>query len=333
MGGVRDLTSGGCGAWPLPGDMSSAAVARRLYREAAAEVGIGAELAYDGVTMASELAANTLHGVAHGAIKNHGAINNHGATKNHGGTDTHGGTDNDDVTSIHDVAGIYGSTNHYGATSTRGANSGVRSELWIYLRGSGGRRELVCKVFDNCPGWKSGAAPSPYPLPVSPEATGGRGLQVVHELSGGRWGHHLSRARLGRWKVRGKAVWFALPAPQAADPWPPGAGGLTRRDAGLATMQWCSQLSARQATEKLQAMLSARGLGPRLVNAGPPTADLPVLLVTRGLTVFCRGGSVLIETAAGDRQHYTYADLEDVTERAVCMTEELEGAGASSDDG
>ena len=297
MGGVRDLTSGGCGAWPLPGDMSSAAVARRLYREAAAEVGIGAELAYDGVTMASELAANTLHGVVHGATSNLGATSNHGAT------------------------GI------------QGPDSRVRSELWIYLRGSGGRRELVCKVFDNCPGWKSGSAPSPYPLPAFPEATGGRGLQVVHELSGGRWGHHLSRARLGRWKVRGKAVWFALPAPQAADPWPAGAGGLGRRDAELATMQWCSQLSARQATEKLQAMLSARGLGPRLVSAGPPTADLSVLLVTRGLTVFCRGGSVLIETAAGDRQHYTYADLEDVTERAVCMTEELEGAGATSGGG
>ena len=315
MGGVRDLTSGGCGAWPLPGDMSSAAVARRLYREAAAAVGIGAELAYDGVTMASELAANTVHGASPSA------------TSSHGGTGPRAGTGNDEV------ASTLGAARTHGAPRTHGADSGVRSELWIYLRGSGSRRELVCKVFDNCPGWKSGAAPSPYPLPASPEATGGRGLQVVHELSGGRWGHHLTRARLGRWKVRGKAVWFALPAPPAADPWPSGAGGLTGRDAELATMQWCSRLSARQATEKLQAMLSARGLGPRLVSAGPATADLSVLLVTRGLTVFCRGGSVLIETAAGDRQHYTYADLEDATERAVCMTEELEGAGATSADG
>src|SRR6201996_5590276 len=283
MGSGRDLTSGGCGAWSLPGDLSSAATARRVYQEAAAEVGLGADLAYDGVTMASELADNTLHS-----------------------------------------AGSY---------AAPGPQTRVRSELWLYLRGSGSRRELVCKVFDTCPGWKSGRAPSPFPLPVAPDATGGRGLQVVHELSGGRWGHHLTRARLGRWKVRGKAVWFALPAPRAADPWTAGAGGLTRREAELATMHWCSQLSARQATEKLQAMLSARGLGPRLVSAGPATSDLSVLLVTRGLTVFCRGGSVLIETAAGDRQHYTYADLEDVTERAVCMTEELEGAGATSADG
>ena len=279
MGSVRDLTSGGCGAWSLPGDLSSAATARRVYQEAATEVGISADLAYDGMTMASELAANTLHSVS-----------------------------------------------QHGAAAEARTRNRVRSELWLYLRGSGSRRELVCKVFDTCPGWKSGRAPSPFPLPVAPDATGGRGLQVVHELSGGRWGHHLTRARLGRWKVRGKAVWFALPAPRPADPWLPGGDGLTARDAGLATMEQCSQLSAGQATEKLQAMLSARGLGPRLVSTGPAAADLSVLLVTRGLTVFCRGGSVLIETEAGDRQHYTYADLEDVTERAVWMHEELDRA-------
>jgi hypothetical protein len=270
MGSVRDLTSGGCGAWSLPGDLSAAAAARRVYEEAAAEVGLGSDLAYDGVTMASELAANTLHSIS------------------------------------------------------ADARTRVRSELWLYLRGSGSRRELVCKVFDTCPGWKSGRTPSPFPLPVAADATGGRGLQVVHELSGGRWGHHLTRSRLGRWKVRGKAVWFALPAPLATGPWPAGLDSLAARDGGLATVQQCSQLSARQATEKLQTMLSARGLGPRLVSAGPAAADLSVLLVTRGLTVFCRGGSVLIETATGDRQLYTYADLEDVTERAVWMHEELD---------
>ena len=287
MGSVRDLTLGGCGAWPLPGDLSSAAAARRVYQEAAAEVGIGADLAYDGVTMASELAANTLH-----------SASQDGASQDRASQDR----------------------------AAAGPRAQVRSELWLYLRGSGSRRELVCKVFDTCPGWKSGQAPSPFPLPVAPDATGGRGLQVVHELSGGRWGHHLTRARLGRWKVRGKAVWFALPAPPAAGPWPAGMDGLTAREGGLATMQQCSQLSARQATEKLQAMLSARGLGPRLVSTGPAATDLSVLLVTRGLTVFCRGGSVLIETATGDRQHYTYADLEDVTERAVWMHEELDRA-------
>jgi hypothetical protein len=292
MGSVGDLTAGGCGAWSLPGDLSSAATARRVYQEAAAEVGMDADLAYDGVTMASELAANTLHSASQDGASQDGASQDRASQD----------------------------------CAAAGPRAQVRSELWLYLRGSGSRRELVCKVFDTCPGWKSGLAPSPFPLPAAPDATGGRGLQVVHELSGGRWGHHLTRARLGRWKARGKAVWFALPAPPAVGPWPAGMDGLTARERGLATVQQCSQLSARQATEKLQAMLSARGLGPRLVSTGPAATDLSVLLVTRGLTVFCRGGSVLIETATGDRQHYTYADLEDVTERAVWMHEELDRA-------
>src|ERR1700753_3196602 len=110
MGSVRDLTSGGCGAWSLPGDLSSAATARRVYQEAAAEVGMGADLVYDGVTMASELAANTLH-----------SVSRHGSPR---------------------------SRSQRQAQSQADSQTRVRSELWIYLRGSGSRRELVCKVFD-----------------------------------------------------------------------------------------------------------------------------------------------------------------------------------------
>jgi hypothetical protein len=70
---------------------------------------------------------------------------------------------------------------------------------------------------------------------------------VVHELSGGRWGHHLTWARLGRRKCPGKAVWFALPAPPDRDPW------LAAPDEGEATTQ-------------LHALLSARGLGGQLTS-------------------------------------------------------------------
>jgi hypothetical protein len=190
MGSMRELTSEACVAWPLPVDASCAATARGLYREAAAAAGLGASLACDGITMASELAANTLH-----------------------------------ATTRHTVGG--------------------RPEFWLYLGGGGIARELVCQVFDACPGWPSGVAPDPFPRPVPVEATGGRGLQVVHELSGGRWGHHLARARLGR--CRGKAVWFALPAPPELDPWPAASDGGA-------------------ATEWLHAKLSARGLGGQLTS-------------------------------------------------------------------
>ena len=51
----------GCRAWPLPLDGSCAGVARRLFREAVADLGLPPDVVHDGVTMVSELAANTLH--------------------------------------------------------------------------------------------------------------------------------------------------------------------------------------------------------------------------------------------------------------------------------
>jgi hypothetical protein len=57
---------------------------------------------------------------------------------------------------------------------------------------------------------------------------------------------------------------------------------------------------------------------------------MSVLWVPRGLTVCCRDGSVSLRTPAGDSQHWTYADLVDVTERAVWIHEEIEQAVAAA---
>src|ERR1022692_2791736 len=48
-------------ARPLPLDGSCAVAARRLLREAVAGMGMPGDLVHDGITMASELAANTMH--------------------------------------------------------------------------------------------------------------------------------------------------------------------------------------------------------------------------------------------------------------------------------
>jgi hypothetical protein len=73
-GGVSEVSlaqasmrSGGCFVRPLPLDLSCAGVARRLFREAVAGADLPDDLIHDGVTMASELAANTLN--AHGNIE------------------------------------------------------------------------------------------------------------------------------------------------------------------------------------------------------------------------------------------------------------------------
>lgn len=55
------LTAGGAFVRPLPIDTTCAAAARRFFREAVSALPIPSGLLHDGVTMASELAANTLH--------------------------------------------------------------------------------------------------------------------------------------------------------------------------------------------------------------------------------------------------------------------------------
>ncbi len=84
-------------------------------------------------------------------------------------------------------------------------------ELWLYLRGAGERRELVCKVFDTFPGWLRPGVPGRDARRAPADAVSGRGLDVVRELSGGCWGYHLTRAQLAGRGIRGKAVWFAVP--------------------------------------------------------------------------------------------------------------------------
>jgi hypothetical protein len=277
MGGLRGLVAGTCCAWSLPLDPSCAKAARQLYRDAGSEAGLSADLIYDGITMASELAANTLHAYE-----------------------------------------------TYGPRGSLRPPAAALPELWLYLRGSGAKRELVCKIFDAYPGWKLGQSPGHNPARAPLQAVSGRGLQVVNELSQGRWGHHLTRARLSVRRVRGKAVWFALPAPAAGDRGSSQDGA--EDNPAQAAADRCRQLSATQAMRELEAMLAARGLGGALVRADKPAADMAVLWVSRGLTVWCREGAISLQTPAGESHYWTYTDLVDVTERAVWMHEEMEHA-------
>jgi hypothetical protein len=184
------------------------------------------------------------------------------------------------------------------------------------------RRELVCKVFDSCRGWRDGYAPSVSR--VSAQAVAGRGLQIVHELSGGRWGYHATRARLGGWGLRGKAVWFAVPAPLAharlVD-----VTGLREytMSADVTAARANARYSARQAAGQLEAMLNERGFPGRLERADRPASDVSVLSVSRGLTVLCRSGLVSLGTSRGPSQRWNYADLVEAAEQTVQCYEEL----------
>jgi hypothetical protein len=261
------VPAGGCSAAVLPLDASCASLARHLFRAAAEGVGLPEELIYDGATMASELAANSMH--AQACIQ-------------------------------FDAAGGF---------PVAGA-----PEIWLYLRRVGGQQELVCKVFDAFPGWKDGGEPDPS-VAAPLDAVGGRGLHVVDGLSRGRWGHHLTRSRLGGWKVAGKVVWFALPVPLSS--------ALDRfRD---------PQPGSCQAASLLERMLSGRGIG-HIVRADAPASGMSVLSIRRDLTVWCRSRVVSWTTCTGHREWRAFSDLVDAAEQIVCAHEDLVSAepGGSS---
>lgn len=255
--GVRMVQTRVCCAWTLPGDPTCAGAARRLFRQVAGELALGGEAVDDGVTMVSELAANTLH-----------------------------------------------------------ANQRQLSadpELWIYLRGAGQHMELVCKVFDTLPGWAHGNVPGRTVLRAPTDATSGRGLEVVHELSGGRWGHHLTRSRLSGMGIPGKAVWFALPMPAAG-----------------ALVGGRHPVTASDAMTELEKDLSTRGFAGRLVRADDQAADMAVLSIASGLTVWCRSAAAWLRAPGAAEQQWSYFDLVEVSEQAV-QAHEMIVAAADGD--
>lgn len=257
------VRNGGCFARQLPLDNTCASAARSLFKEAAAGSDLPGDLIHDGVTMASELAANTLN--AHGNIEFGG----------------------------------------------NGRPLSGMPEIWLYLRAFGSGRELVCKIFDSEPGWDAGEPlPVGAAVPAGPDAIRGRGLQMVAGLSAGRWGHHLSRGRLGAWKVTGKAVWFALRIPPGTD---------------LATSERFAPRGSRAIAE-LAGALAERGLGAGLVPVTEAGGDLAVLSVSQRLTVWCRGDVVWWREPAGGYDRLPVTDLVEATERIVRAHEELMAA-------
>jgi len=250
--GLRMVQTRVCGAWVLPGDPTCAGVARRLFQRVASELALDRDTIDDGVTMVSELAANTLHASQRQALP-------------------------------------------------------VNPELWLYLRGTGQRVELVCKVFDTLPTWVRGNVPGRTITRAPIDAMSGRGLEVVHELSAGRWGHHLTRSRLSGTGMRGKAVWFALQAPTAERM----AGNPAGTSAGV------PHVTARDAMTELEKDLSARGFGGRLVRADDHAADMAVLSIASGLTVWCRSAAAWLRLPGVAAQQWSYWDLVELEEQAV----------------
>ena len=317
----RGSHASSCYAWSLPADATCATVARQAFRDAVSDVGLEPDLFEDCVLMASELAANTLH--AQAVVGAGGGGDRLGSVL----TDVEG----EPILSAGPAPQAPkdpGNHRHRPSRVPRFPQAvapprAPQAEFWLYLRGVGTARELVCKVFDCYRGWRNGDPPSPSALRA--DAVGGSGLQIVAELAGGRWGHHPTRARLSRWGLRGKAVWFAVPAPLAharlVD-----VTGLHEYtlSADVSAARASEQLSARQAARELQAMLDERGFASGLVRDDQPDRDRSILSVRRGLTVWCQSGAVSLTTPCGSSQRWSYADLVEAAEQTVRWSEELD---------
>ncbi len=327
----RSVHAGNCQAWPLPADATCASVARQVFRDAVSEVGLEPDLLDDCILMASELAANTLHAHAVAGVGGGGNRLASVAADVEGEQEISADPAPREPQAPQEPRTPLNPSNTPAPPAPRAPQDDeppqdhCGPELWLYLRGLGTRRELVCKVFNCVRGWRHGSPPSPSSASI--QAVTGRGLQIVHELSDGRWGHHPTRARLSGWGRRGKAVWFAVPAPLAharlADVTGLHAYTLS---ADVTATRASERLSARQAARELEAMLSERGFG-RLLRADQPTSDLSVLSVGRGLTIWCRSGVVSLSTPGGANLRWNYADLVEAAEQTVRHCEELEFSG------
>jgi hypothetical protein len=334
--GLPGVRAGTCHAWPLPADATCATVARQVFRDSVSEVGLEPDLLDDCVLMASELAANTLHARAAAGTGGGGdrlvsvAPDMGGEPMSSAGPVPRSSQDHSQGQHSRDQhSRDQHSQDQQLPPAAPGSGSWTAAgspELWLYLRGLGSRRELVCKVFDGHRGWRHGLAPTAARIaPQGLQSVTGRGLQIVQELSGGRWGFHPTRARLGGWGARGKAVWFAVPAPLAHARLVDVTGlRAYTLSADVSATRAHERLSARQAARELETMLGERGVGGQLVRADQPGSDMSVLSVCHGLTVWCRSGVVSLSTPEGARERWNYADLVEAAEQTVRRYEELE---------
>jgi hypothetical protein len=280
-----------------------------LFRRTASALALDTEAIDDGETIVSELAANTLHakcGQHSTGTCSIGKVNGHG--------------------SCHGLRAVRAAGDGADGASAPGDHRPSGPELWLYLRGNGEHCELVCKVFDTCPGWAPGA-PGADGRQAPADAISGRGLEVVHELSHGRWGYHLTRARLGGWSLRGKAVWFATPAPFARKVMlglPGGwgeAGGIPRQAPRGFARDGVPLVPASEAMALVAAGLADRGLGGTMVRADDPVADTATLSVCGELTVWFRAGRAWLRVLGLHGQACGYGDLVEVAEQAVAVHE------------
>jgi hypothetical protein len=147
-----------------------------------------------------------------------------------------------------------------GRSPAAGAPLAGTPEIWLYLRrGQDGGWHLVCTLFEPLTG---GRADGPQADLRAREGAAGR-CGLAAGLPGGQGGCHLTRSRLGGWRVPGSAVWFSQPVPPAVIPermrrsrLPPSRAARAL-EASWRTVGWARACSGRTARRACRCFLSA----------------------------------------------------------------------------
>lgn len=188
------------------------------------------------------------------------------------------------------------------------------AEIWMYTRVGTTGRELVIKVFDPFRGWAPSRATGIEPRDRMREH--GRGLQLIADLTRGKWGHHLTVSRKNVPTVLGKATWFAMPLPDPVqiprvlevDPAPPSP--------------------TRGPVDYVHSMLSGRGIGGIIRN---DSSTVSVLSLACGLTVWyeLRNDEFSWIRPDGDQGRWPACDFVEVCERIVSAHAAITGGNAA----
>lgn len=184
--------------------------------------------------------------------------------------------------------------------------AGDRVEMWAHVSYRT-RPAVTLKIFDAAP-WR-GPGDVPIPPAEPSDACGGRGLLLVSALTaetGGRWGVHPTRSRLGPDPVPGKAVYFTVPLP------------ATSPILSAPAPRW-------PAHERVCALADARGLRPRTA-LGP---EATVIRFTGGLWLRVKGESLLYERPGHGVVRHPVSDAVEVVEQIVRHSEELAMEGSA----
>jgi hypothetical protein len=125
--------------------------------------------------------------------------------------------------------------------------------------------------------------------------------------------------------MQGKAVWFAVPAPMA-HPKLADVTGLRSytQSVDVTADREHGRISPRHAAGELTRMLAERGFGRSVFSRSDDADDnVSVLALRRGLTLWCRPGTVTLTAPASKPQRWAYTDLVDAAEETICRFEVL----------